>query len=93
MISTAQLDYNAATNTFIADISDLEGQGFRWERAYPDACDLGITVVSHVTGKPIMFVVEKEEWGGGDLLAWRLKPAQRFSDLRVASMRVIIYND
>lgn len=92
MISTAQLHYNPATNTFMVDISDL-GPGFRWEQAYPDAIDMGVTVVSHLTGKPIMFVVEKEEWGGEDLLAWRLKPRDRYSDIRVASMRVVIYND
>ena len=93
MISTSQLQYNSATNTFMADISDLAHAGFRWERAYPDAIDVGVTVTSHITGKSVMFVVEKEEWGGEDLLAWRLKPRDRYSDIRVASTRLIIYND
>lgn len=93
MLSTSQLYYNAANNLFTADISMLEHNGFRWGLAYPDACDMGTVLVSHNTGREIPMVVEKEEWGGEDLLAWRLKPVKRYNDPRIDDMRVVIYND
>lgn len=93
MLSTSQLHYNAAINLFTADISMLEHNGFRWEQAYPDSVDLGVTLVSHNTGKEIPMVVDYEEWGGEDLLAWRLKPVKKYNDPRIDDMRVVIYND
>ena len=94
MLSTSLLRYNAATQLFTADISTLErAHGFRWSRAYPDACDLGTVLVSHKSGKEIPMVVEHEEWGGEDLLAWRLKPVKKYNDPRIDNVRVVIYND
>lgn len=94
MLSTSQLYYDAVSNCLSADMAELEHQGFRWEQVYPDAIDLGVTLVSHITGKEIKFVVcEEERNGDGDLIKWRLKPVKTHNDPRVDSMRIIIYND
>lgn len=93
MVSTSQLEYTPATNVFTVDMSELQHKGFAWEQAYPDACDAGITVVSHTTGRNIMFVVYQIDHNGdGDITCWRLKPAKRFTDARLASLRLYIYN-
>ena len=93
MISTSQLAYDSTTNVFTADMAELSHRGFAWEQAYPDACDLGVTVVSQRTGRSIMFVVNNEEWVGDDLVAWHLTPAKASRDVRVNSMRLTIFND
>lgn len=92
MVSTLQLDYDPKTGVFTAEMSMLQHTGFAWEQAYPDACDAGITVVSHATGRHIMFVVYEEDRSEDGIRCWRLKPAKRFPDARTAALRLYIYN-
>lgn len=94
MISTRHMSYNKQTNTLAVEISSL-GPSFEWEWAYPgEACDLGVTVVSHVTGKKIKFAENKVNYDGeGDITSWELIPAKRTKDPRINLMRLIIFND
>lgn len=49
---------------------------FRPERVWDDACDVGVTLVSHRTGREVVYVVEDMARDGeGDLLWWDLLPA------------------
>ena len=93
MISTRQCTYDKANNMLVAEISDF-GPGFEWEWAYPDAADLGVTVVSHITGKEIMFAENKVNTNSeGEILSWELIPAKRGPDPVINLMRLKIFND
>jgi hypothetical protein len=82
-VSTRQLWYDAATSTFIGEISSTNGLG----RVYPDACDEGLTLVSSRTGAEIVFVVTDEQYDGeGDLTLWKLEAVGR-------PFRMTLFND
>lgn len=54
-----------------SDLKNLSGGGFRLGRVYDDACDVGFTMVSHHTGKEVVFRLEHREMDReGDLLWW-----------------------
>jgi hypothetical protein len=93
MLSTRQFTWNKATETFSAEISDL---GNPFVNAYPDACDVGIVLVSHVTGKPAMFVQVSESRDiEGDVMDWTFRPtsaALRTNPL-LSNVKVVIFND
>lgn len=74
----------------VAEVSDF-GRGFAFERVYDDACDEGLTVVSHHTGREVVYGVEHVERDPeGDLLFWKLRPASpRERDLPT----ITIFND
>jgi len=75
-VSTKELNYDKATRTFSAEISMLD-QGGRinvWQQAYQDACDEGIKVVSHNTGKEVMYVVNRKDESDGEIHGWHLIP-------------------
>ena len=77
-VSTKQLNYDKETKTFSADMSQLD-QGRRvnvWRQAYSDACDEGIMVISHTTGKEVMYVVERTDENDGDIRGWHLVPTK-----------------
>lgn len=82
-VSTRQLTYNAATSTFIGEISDTHGFG----RVYADACDEGLTLVSSRTGAELVFVVVDEQRDAeGDLQLWKLEAVGR-------PFRMTLFND
>ena len=88
-VSTERFNYNAASNTFSAEMSDLTG--LHMTRVYDDACDVGYTLVSVKTGREIVFAVEHEERDGeGELLWIDLRPANR-SEWGAGTVR--LYND
>lgn len=75
-VSTKQFNYDKATKTFSADMSQLDmgGRVMVWHQAYPDACDEGIKVTSHITGKEVMYVVDRRDELGGETKGWHLVP-------------------
>lgn len=80
--STEKFNYDAATNTFSADMSDLghdparvSSPRFPLSRIWDDAMDLGMILRSHKTGREIYFAVEHEEHDReGELLFIELRP-------------------
>lgn len=77
-VSTKQFNYDKATRTFSADMSTLDqGRRFNvWHQAYSDACDEGIRLESHITGKEVMYVVEKRDMNDTDIAGWHLVPTK-----------------
>ena len=69
---------------------------FRFERVYPDACDIGFRMVSERTGKEAVFVVDHEDTDGeGDIQGWNLVPTRESvrRNPDCAGVRVLIIND
>lgn len=67
--STGQMTYNAATQHWVACISDTNGLG----RVYDDSVDQGLTLRSTRTGREIVFVVWDVETADGDIQLWSLR--------------------
>ena len=85
-ISTRDCVWDGTSNLFVADMSDL-GHGFKFERVYDDACDIGLTLISHRTGKEIVFVftghIRNNE---GELMGWELESLG-------STFKMTIFND
>lgn len=94
--STKQFSYD--NKTFRAEISDLlkGGQFSVFGLIYDDACDEGLTLVSHKTGKEAKFVVDYiHKDPEKDIMWWTLVPTR--DTVRhlpsLCNTRVVIYND
>jgi hypothetical protein len=85
-ISTDRLTYHRDSNLLVAWDSDLP----RPARVYDDAADAGYTLVSHRTGRQVVYVEHAYERKDGDLLYWDLIPVEP-SDRHLPTLRV--YND
>lgn len=70
-VSTEAFTYSAEDNLLTAEISTL---GVPFGRVFDDACDEGVTLVSHRTGRKVVYSVVGEERADGDLLYWDLRP-------------------
>lgn len=89
-ISTRRFFYQKDAGLLTAEISDF-GPGFGFGQVYDDACDEGLTLVSHKTGTEVTYGVEHVERDReGDLLYWDLRPADRKLDYLPT---VRIFND
>lgn len=65
-------------------------------RAYPDACDQGIKVVSHRTGTEAMFVVTEEtKDNDNDVQMWTLRPTKQClkQNPGLAGVAMLVFND
>jgi hypothetical protein len=71
-VSTSLFSWDAERKMFVAEISDL-GQGFRFERMYPDAADIGLVLRSHKTEVTARYYVVDQN-GDDDDFVWILKP-------------------
>lgn len=91
--STKKFYYDAERKTLSIDVSDLGPNP--WIQAYPDSIDLGLDIISHLTGSPVRFVVNHEERVDNELVAWELIPTD--STLRNApstrGITLVVYND
>lgn len=78
ILSTKQFDFNRETNTFSAEISMLDEGGRKniWHRAFSDACDEGLKVMSHKTGKEVMYYVHHTDTFEGEIQGWHLLPTK-----------------
>jgi len=93
MIVTGQMMWDAATKTFIAEMSELQA---RFEQIWPDSCDIGFRVASSKTGKEARFFVDREVKNNeGEIEMWILKPVpediRRLPGLEGVMMK--IFND
>ncbi len=89
-ISMERLHFVKDENMLVAEISDF-GKNWNFERVWDDACDEGMTIVSHHTGKKVVYAVDHiERDRENDLLYWDLKPADRV-DSHLPTVR--IFND
>lgn len=76
MITTTKLfHYIKDKKTLVAEMSDFGGAQFH--QVYPDSCDEGLTLVSHVTGKEVDYVVNHTEKDKeGEIQFWELIPTK-----------------
>lgn len=85
--STRTITLDRATGLLVAEMSNLNG----FDRVYQDACDEGLTLISHITGREVVYavngVVKDAE---GDLVHWDLIPADT-RDSGLPALR--IFND
>lgn len=71
------------------EISTL-GIGVTFEQVWDDACDEGLTLISHRTGTEVVYAVDHIESREGDILYWDLRPA----DLRDHALPTLrLFND
>lgn len=86
--------HDDGTKTLVAEASTLGYHGPR--RIYDDACDVGIAVRSHRTGRLVRFYLDSEDMDRTDDVAgWRFQPipedARRVPN--AARTYVLIIND
>jgi|ERR1700738_2221028 len=80
--------FNKETKTLSTFASDLGD--WKVERLYSDACDVGIAIESHLTGKTKVFYLSKQENDlGGDLVACHFTPVNPLANVK----EVVIFND
>lgn len=97
-LNTRLFTYDVDTNCLSAEYSDLSGgEDGLLQPMYDDACDVGIVLVSHKTGKEVRMVLEQVEMDGdNDVQWWKLVPTaearQRNPELS-ANFHCIIWND
>lgn len=85
-VNTRELTWIKDESMFVAEDSSLPSFGRVWD----DACDVGLTLVSHMTGKALVCAVEHYEVKDGDLVWWDLQPIDpRFHN----SFVLRVYND
>lgn len=92
-LPTSRFTWVPAEGLFVAEASDL-GRDFRLGQVYDDACDVGLTLVSHVTGARRVFVHTHTERDGEGEFLWEdfslvIGASGRTSD----DFRVRIFND
>jgi len=80
--------------TLIAEMSDLGARQFH--RVYDDACDVGLTVRSEVTGGLVMFVITDREYAGrgedSELIATHLKSVTK-TKAENPRVKMVLFND
>ena len=87
-VSSKSFTFNKATKTFTTEISDL-GKEFDLVQIYPDACDEGFVMVSHVTGNLEKFAMSKTITNSeGETMGWEFVGLSRKLGLKAT-----IYND
>jgi hypothetical protein len=72
-LDLARFDWDRENNALVAEASDL-GHSQLVHRLYDDACDLGIAIRSHHTGKVKRFVLAGTDKSGDDVAGWRFNP-------------------
>jgi hypothetical protein len=95
LVNSSRFTYRKCDKQFISEISSL-GKGFRMERVYPDACDVGFTMVSDKTGKQVVFVEEDEVRDvDNDILYWLFVPTENSirQNPELVGVTVLLFND
>jgi hypothetical protein len=95
--NTNHFTVGAHNKLFITEASDLAGvRDDIWETLYPDACDIGLKLVSERTGKEAHFyLVDPVRDADNDVVEWELLPTtetkHKFPNLQ--GWKVIVLND
>ena len=88
LLSTKNISFNHARNTFMAEISEL-GKEFRFENL-AGSTKRGLTLDSHKTNNKIDFYITEEARDDeGDILYWRLVP----TDGKHHDLAFVLFND
>lgn len=86
-------DWNPKDRTLVAEASDLKFVngfgGFQIHRLWPDACDTGIAIRSHHTGKVEVFVLDRIDRKEDEVHGWWFLPL----DMESKVSKVLIIND
>src|ERR1700712_688683 len=96
--NTQQFEWNRETNTFSIDVSTLQHGGgllAPFDQIYPDSDAQGFLLVSHKTGRGVMFeltsIVKDAE---GDTTSWVLQPT--FESIckydNLTHVKVVVWN-
>jgi len=67
-----------------------------FHQVYSDACDEGLTLISHRTGEEVDYVViEEERANDGEIVSWVLAPTKLALKRvpRARGTKIIIWND
>ena len=78
--------FTTTGDKLVTEASDI---GFRLQQVFDDACDVGMAIRSHHTGKVITFVLHHEEKLDGDVVAWHLVPYPQGA----CKYTVVVFND
>lgn len=96
-VSTSVFTYNKQHRSFVTEASNFSRAGQEiFHRIYPDACDEGITLISHVTGLHADFYVHETGTDDeGDVTHWTLHPTPETvrKTPRLRGVYVRIFND
>lgn len=73
--SSEGISHNASRGLLVCEASDL-GRGFRLERLYDDACDVGMALVNPRTGNVTRWALKEEirDQRENELLGWMMTP-------------------
>lgn len=91
MINTKFLTYHGEDGLLTGELSELEAQfgNHFLRRVYNDAADIGCYVVSHRTGRQVLFVLTNDHYSKeGELLAVELEPTEE-----VGITKMLLFND
>jgi hypothetical protein len=87
-IRTDRLVYVKGENLLVGEASDLPDPSRVWD----DACDIGYTIVSHRTGREVIYAGHQVAERDGDVIYWDYMPAKRADEYQnLPTLRV--YND
>jgi hypothetical protein len=86
-ISTSLLTYDKPGNLFAVEDSTLN---LRPARVWLDSCDVGYTLVSHVTGREIVYALNLIVQSKDEIMYWDYRPAE---DKNPALPTLRIFND
>lgn len=94
-VSSDLFTVNKTEKLMIAEMSDVQT---RWIRVYPDACDIGLEVVSRKTGHSVRFAIEKEVYDNSeDHELQHIELVPTFDSVRrepaVKGWKIILFND
>jgi hypothetical protein len=87
-----QFTFDRSKGTLTAMASDFGPlhEGLWWlVQLYNDSCDVGISIMSGITGRIERFYLQQQEEREGDLVAWHFKPISKLANVQ----SVTIYND
>lgn len=76
-----------------AEVSDLVRDRNPFSAVYDDACDEGLTVVSHRTHKEVVFAVDKIDMNGDEVAGWRLVSISTRSGRPDGLFTLLVIND
>lgn len=80
-----------ADRTLVAELSDFNLKYLAMHRIYDDACDVGIAIRSHHTGKVEIFYFDNEDRSadGEDIAGYNFKPVNQNCKVK----NVLLIND
>lgn len=88
-LSLKHFHVDSLHGVLVAEASELPERGMSLYQLFDDACDVGIAVESHHTGKVQLYVLSEEQKQAGELVAWKFVPYPSQS----TRFTVTVFND